>query len=132
MDRDNVDSKSDNLAPLPTPESRDSKQALAFVSELMKGPGRKAFRLEVDENGQLVELSRIETASAQGYSSMQDAAKYLRHSYHWLSRNWMTLGLNPKKVGRVYFFAQKDLDDILGQQRGPHQGRHRKMVRVVS
>jgi hypothetical protein len=122
-------------SPGSTPEVVTATMTVDFGAVLLgmlKEPGRVSFK-GVIESGRMVEFSRIQSAAPEnGYRSMRDAATYLRHGYHWLSRNWKKLGLNPKKVGKPYFFAQDDLDACIQRQRGPRVGKRAKVVRVVS
>ena len=109
------------------------------LTRVLNGTGRRAYRLTM-ENGTMVELAALdigERTLAQGpdtnsaYLVMRNAAKYLRHGYTWISRNWRSMGLHPRRVGRVLFFARKDLDALIDKQRPQGATKRKKVIGIV-
>lgn len=75
----------------------------------------------------------VTAQSASGWLSMDQTAARLRHSYHWVSRNWRRLGLRPKEIGRVLFFRSADIDALINRSAPQRtRGRQKKIVGVLN
>lgn len=107
-----------------------------MMDKILLTKGRQEYTLVV-QDGALLKLeassSTTEPTATPNHLSMRDAARRLRHSYTWLSRNWRRLGLRPRPIGRVLFFRSDDIDALINRSVPQRtRGRRKKIVGVLN
>lgn len=118
------------------PPKRQPAPPATMMDMMLLTKGRKEYTLVV-EDGALLKLEAATastgTSAAPNHLSMRDAARRLRHSYTWLSRNWRRLGLKPRPIGRVLFFRSDDIDALINRTEPLGvRGRRKKIVGVLN
>ncbi len=117
--------------------SSSSTNLKELIAALLTGEGRSQYRLVV-EGGKLLEIAQDNLSLSAGVTikkdsmSMEETARELRHSYHWLSRNWKRIGLTPKSLGRVLFFNRKQVEGLICNLPSKKSvGRPKKIVGII-
>jgi len=108
-----------------TLDELDPEQKLLPLSRLIVQEVISRLR----EDGVVFSAGAIATAQSsddrEERIALKEAAQMLGHSYCWLSRNYMRLGLRPSRIGAKLIFERNEIDRLLAEKKVRRAGRPR-------